>query len=101
PIWFLATMLVLVLGILFGTTSQGERVHSEEIRIEEIKAGEEGQELPPIRVRLKGHKNIRIRAVAELQNTWVELAGLLAPVEDEDCAEPIGQPFHIATAHCS
>jgi hypothetical protein len=98
PIWFAATVAVLLLGVVFHSSIRGQLVHTEVIDVAEPRQGEDGQELPPIPVRLRGGRNIRVRAVADMQNTWVELAGLFAPA-DEDA--PTVQPFRLPIEYWS
>jgi hypothetical protein len=54
-----------------------------------------------MKITLKGNKNIRIGARAELQSSFLELQGILDPVSNEGKDDPEVQPFQIPIEYYS
>jgi hypothetical protein len=106
PIWGLATLALVIIGVFLLTSIKPETVLKESFKVElpEKKVGaakpndpDDAQEISK-EINLKGNKNIRIRARADLQSTWMHLTGMIYP-KDED--KLVVQPFEIEVWHAA
>ena len=111
-IWLLASMAVVGLAILFANTIEAEQVKTFRKDVPDQPAA--GLQVPPgvppevelvdqvtEKVKLKGGKNIRIRAVANLQSTFLELNGFFDAVDNENKQEFDVLPFAIPIEYYS
>ena len=100
PIWGLATLALIVIGVFMLAGIKSETVLDwKKFNVQQpqlppgAKAGDQPrQDLAPLPLTLKGGKNIRIMARADLQSTWLGIAGLLYPKEEDKL---VVQPFDI------
>jgi hypothetical protein len=96
PIWGLATLALIVIGVILMASIKSETILEKTYAVQVPVADKDGkipeaQEISE-KIELKGGKNIRIRAKANLMSTWLHLSGLLAPVEEDKL---VVQPFDI------
>ena len=102
PIWGLATLALICIGVLLMVTVKGNALEWKQFKVEfpaqrpVLKAGEEEAMEVLVPVTLKSNKNIRILARADLERTGLGLVGLLYPKDDK---ELIVQPFQIEVWH--
>lgn len=103
PIWGLATLALIIIGVLLMVTIKKETVLDwKQFKVEfpaqrpVLKPGEEEAMEVMVPVELKGNKNIRILARADLERTGLGLVGLLYPKDDNDL---VVQPFQIEVWH--
>jgi len=111
-IWLLASMAVVALAFFFANTIESEKVL--EFRRDVPDQPVAGLQVPAgvpadvelvdqvkVPLKLKGGKNIRVRAVANLQSTFLELSGFFDASDNEKKEEFEVQPFNIPIEYYS
>lgn len=108
PIWLLSSLAIIAIGVLVASSTSSENVLDRRYDVvanpqlpPDAKAGEEPYQEVKEEITLKGGKNIRIKAAADLQSTWLGLSGLIYPKKDRDPDNPVVQPFEIPIEHFS